>query len=100
MAAPINELARAFADGMREALSAEQWDAMRARNATPEYGGGICASHDFVDANEIMDSAFLKVTGREIMAEGAEEIADADLTLWGLAWGVAKVEYFTEKDAI
>lgn len=92
------EIALAFADRLRAALSAEQWQAMRARNATPEYSiaGGPCASHDFTDSNEYMAEAFAEVMGREILPEGAEEIPQADCAFWGLAWEIARREYLTE----
>ena len=87
-------IALAFADALRADLSAEQWEAMRARNASPEYADGSCASHDFCDANLPMADAFKAVTGRDILRDGAPP-ADEDAALWGMAWAIARRAYLT-----
>lgn len=51
------------------------------RNKT--YSDGACASHDFCDANMVMDAAFKAVVGRETGD------TDEDLKLWANAWDMA-----------
>jgi hypothetical protein len=87
-------IAKAFADALRDDLTPEQWEAMRARNASPEYGPDVCASHDFCDANMVMQEAWQGVIGREFLPDDAPP-AEADCALWGLAWGIARAEYLT-----
>lgn len=43
---------------------------------------GICATHDYCDANIKMHEAFVQAFGREP--------GDADMKLWGDAWSLAK----------
>lgn len=81
-------LALAFVMLLHADLSAEQWQEMRRRNAT--YGAGVCASHDFCDANMVMAPAFEEVMGREIDLQ-----SDSDLALWSQAWDIAKTEHLT-----
>jgi hypothetical protein len=74
-------LAVAFASELRSELSGEAFAEMARRNATPEYGSGICASHDFCDANMVMLAAFEHATGRAFDFE-----SEADQRLWNAAW--------------
>ena len=99
-------IATAFAATLREWLSADQWAEMQARNVN-HADDGICASHDYCDANMAMEAAFISVTGREpacgyeTLADGspvnpADAIqADADCDLWSAAWAIAKPRYLT-----
>lgn len=87
-------IALAFADALRADLAPYQWEAMRARNASPEYGGGVCASHDFCDANMTMQEAWESVMGRNFLPDDAPP-ADADCALWGMAWAIARRAYLT-----
>lgn len=65
------------------------------RNREPEYQG-CCASHDFCDANEIMNDAFIKLFDRScILPSEVEENPDLarqeeiDRRLWNNAWSIA-----------
>jgi len=65
------------------------------RNREREYQG-CCASHDFCDANEIMNDAFIKVFDRScILPSQVEENPDLakqeeiDRRLWNNAWSIA-----------
>jgi hypothetical protein len=79
-------LSDAFVTLVRGALTPEQWDEMRRRNATAL--AGTCSSHDFIDANILMHEAFIAVVGHDpIPDEG--EVADADIDLWNAAWSLA-----------
>jgi hypothetical protein len=76
-------IAQAFAETLKKDLEPRQFAEMKKRNLT--YGEGICASHDFCDANMMMAAAFKEVTGRE-----ADVATDADTALWNQAWDLAR----------
>lgn len=82
------ELAAVFAAALAEALSAEDWQEMRRRNATADYPAAVCASHDFCDANDVMAEAFKRVTGHS-----PRPWSDDDSALWSRAWLAAKRDY-------
>ena len=88
------ELAQAFVRQLRDNISFGEFIEMRKRNAKPEYRG-CCASHDFIDANEVMASAFHEVVGRDV---NCDEERSGDVALWNEAWDMAKAEYLTAKD--
>lgn len=77
---------------LAELLSADEFADMLKRNAT--YGEGICASHDFCDANMPMANAFESVVGRPALEapDGTAE-HEADCVLWSRAWTVAKRQH-------
>jgi hypothetical protein len=75
-------IARAFAANLAEELTADQMAQVVERNKTVDPG--VCASHDFCDANMVMDPAFTQVMRREIDLN-----SEADCALWGQAWDIA-----------
>ena len=80
-----------FAYYLRAELSDDEMASVRARNATAEYAG-CCASHDHLDANEVMLTAFAEIMGRgPDPLRGAQ--ADADEALWNAAWDYARAKY-------
>ncbi|MDR7061200.1 MULTISPECIES: hypothetical protein [unclassified Sphingopyxis] len=81
-------IAFAFVEGLRKTLSPDEWVEMRVRNFAAEPG--ICASHDFCDANVPMAVAFKAVTGRDMTPTNADDAA-----LWSTAWDIAKAEHLT-----
>lgn len=87
-------LANAFADRLFDAIGADNFAAMKARNAS--LPAGICASHDFCDANEVMAEAFLAVMGRDSLPDDDSGMTDADCALWNEAWAIAKRDRMTE----
>jgi len=89
------ELARAFVRQLEANIEADQFEQVRKRNATTEYAGNVCASHDFIDANEVMASAFNEVIGRDV---NCDEEQSGDVALWNKAWDIAKTEYLTDKE--
>lgn len=110
-------LADAFADVLRRWLSPAEFAEMQRRNATPEYGGPVCASHDFCDANEAMAEAFKALTGREPVGSWethpdpvtGEQVADdpaeeaqatADSALWNAAWEIAGARHLITPGAV
>jgi hypothetical protein len=107
-------MAEALADQFAAALKAEigedEWAEMRVLNRA-HTSDGICASHDYCDANMPMAAAFEAVTGREPMTvehEGerrfcsdvetpeSEAAQERDCGLWNRAWEIAKARYLTE----
>lgn len=90
-------LATAFERQLRGYLSPATMREVDQRNVAynVRHGSGVCASHDFCDANMLMAPAFAEVVGREITLPGeAEEDptlepqARADVGLWNDAWGL------------
>jgi len=99
-----SQLGTAFAGRLAEHLSGDEWTEMRRRNAALEAGGAFlaCASHDFLDANDVMDAAFKWVVGRAMVlgsdveaGRGTEAQARADLDLCNAAWTWARAAYLT-----
>lgn len=86
-------LARAFADSIERDLSADELAEVKRRNATAEYGAGICATHDFRDANMTMQAAYIATFGIDPLDD-----MDAATPVWNRAWHIAKKEYLTARD--
>lgn len=86
-----------FADSLRDTLSEAEFASVRARNATPAYPAGTCASHDYCDANMPMSEAFERVMGRSVFT--GDEVTEADCALWGRAWEFAHRTYLTDTDS-
>lgn len=85
-------LAHLFALRLKQDLGQPRFDDMRERNR--DIGEGHCASHDFVDANMVMNAAFIEVAARELDAE-----RDDDVELWNTAWDIAKRLFLTASPA-
>lgn len=88
-------LALAFVEMLREYLTADEWRTMRERNATPDYAGDVCASHDFMDANMAMLDAWNVATGLSAIDANDE----AQTALWNAAWAIAKRDHLTAPGA-
>lgn len=96
----VINVAKAFADVLREWFSDAEFVEMRWRNAHDEaYHGdsGACASHDFCDANVAMAEAIESVLGHEPRVYDVDGVEGEDCALWNAAWAYAKLEYLTEK---
>jgi len=78
----IVALAEAFDRLLRTEIGKTKYREVLARNAA-EPDAGICHSHDFCDANMMMDGAF-----RVVLQRGPDIDDDADLTLWTDAWNL------------
>ena len=90
-------LAAEFATRLRWALNADEWAEMCRRNVA-ETHSAVCHSHDFCDANLVMDAAFKAVTGASIGEReeaGNGGMTDAEIELWSDAWTIAKRDHFT-----
>ncbi len=79
----VTALARAFVRGLRRDLTPALLAVIDAANAAAD--DGTCASHDYVDANEVMDGAFAAVMGRAFNGE-----RDGDCAVWNAAWSAAR----------
>ena len=76
-------VAHVFAVELRRAIGADAFAEVCRRNAA-QPDGRVCHSHDFCDANMVMDEAL-----RSIGIEA--DVGDvADLALWNAAWDHAK----------
>lgn len=93
-------LAKAFSRMLSSTLDSESLAQVAASNGTAAYTGA-CATHDFVDANELMVQAFNEVHGRDpILASDVEsdtacanqEVADTRLI--SAAWNMARKAKF------
>lgn len=89
---PLNcsRLARKFHELVREALP-EHLETIDEENRTAAEH--TCATHDYCDANMIMDEAFTAVLGHDMDA-GSED----DVTLWNAAWDLALWHGFSNKE--
>lgn len=90
-------LAMAFANKVREWASPAQFEEIRERNRT--YEQGICASHDFMDANVAMFEAFKETFDREPQICAGDPLHEQDMLLWNRAWEIAKAEQLTSGEA-
>tara|TARA_R110002126_G_scaffold257592_1_gene400640 strand:+ start:184 stop:495 length:312 start_codon:yes stop_codon:yes gene_type:complete len=77
-------LAEKFTELLRATLTPSEFAEMADANAN-ETNPGICHSHDYCDANQIMLDAF----------EATEMVNDYSHTLWSDAWTYAREELFT-----
>lgn len=83
----VKALAVGFAKGLRRTIGHEVADVVR-RNAA-ETDPGVCHSHDFCDANVVMDRAYKRVLGDSYLNFGPKE-----QDLWDAAWDKAKAAGF------
>lgn len=72
---------------LRKEIGTENFLQVRRLNATPDYSGGLCASHEFCDANMLMLEAFQNL-GFEPNFDNDQHVA-----LWNDAWAVARRLY-------
>lgn len=88
----IDALACEFAILLRGYFSARQWEEMRRENArhADERRTGVCASHDYCDANEVMAEAFATIVGRDLDVQSAD-----DLHTINEAWDRARGAFLT-----
>ena len=80
---------------MASQLTHSQLRTVQKRNAN-EPNTNICHSHDFCDANMVMDEAFTSVFGRSILPDEGEMTED-DLAVFNAAWDIASARGFTNQ---
>lgn len=94
------QLAIQFSTILKEWLTLEQMQQIVSRNKETQLTNpGVCATHDFCDANMAMNEAFEKVMGREFTFNSdeepeLEEQAENDSNLFNEAWSIAKKNNF------
>ncbi len=88
--ATAEALAWRFACDVMADLTESEWREMRITNRT--VSAGVCASHDFRDANMIMAESFEAIDGRNPVDHLDDESAVA---LWNAAWSIATPRYLT-----
>lgn len=68
-----------------------------------ETDSNICHSHDYIDANMVMDAAFRCILGRcahFITADATVRQKNADYDLWNDSWTLAmQTRFYTEAEA-
>lgn len=90
-------LAARFVELLALSLTPDEWRLMRERNASPEYAGDCCASHDFLDANMTMLDAWHELADEApaFLSDADEEAQSRDMRIWSEAWDLAKREHLT-----
>ena len=83
------KLADRFIREMRSTLSVAQLQKVDARNAK-QTDSGICHSHDFCDANEVMLEAWESLTTTDFSLQNKAHVAK-----WNGAWDMAKKQGFS-----
>lgn len=88
------KVAVAFCRLLRIDLTAAEMAEVVSRNEAHDLKGdtNICASHDFCDANMVMDEA-MRSSGVN-MEWGEEGMPEEISTLWNAAWSLAKAAGF------
>ena len=90
-------LAGAFCKAIRRQLSPSQLASVVRKNRTTEYRSS-CASHDYCDANVLMDAAFKSVLGyaaTDTQPEVGSCMSSEANTLWNQAWNIARQSEFS-----
>jgi hypothetical protein len=83
-----------FARRIREAMSPAEFEEMRRRNAS--LGPNTCASHDFLDANALMDEALTAVGFEQALGDDFE--GSPYQRVWNAAWDHARRLRLTADD--
>lgn len=97
----LDDTAREFVRLLKRDLTPEQWREVQQTNEQhARDGDGACASHDFLDANEVMEEAAINVgwmlpgdSVAKLADAGSPEIADGIASAWNDAWDLAKRKY-------
>lgn len=87
----VTALAAAFTRELRKDVCPAKMAEIARRNAA-ENDSGICHSHDFIDANDVMYAAFMAATGRDPLGDDCP-MTQADADLWNAAWAAAKAQW-------
>ena len=89
-------LAAMLATVLREWLTEDEFGRMQELNRGYGHSSGICASHEFCDANMAMHEAFVRVFDREPLLPSDVEAnpalagqEDIDISFWNAAWDQA-----------
>lgn len=83
------ELSNEFSTICDATFTRDEYRAIVDANKRHGLSSGICATHDYCDANMLMDAAFTKVMGRE-----ADVSNEDDALLWSVAWTISNASDF------
>ncbi len=98
-------IAAEFCRQLHKAIGTRNVALVNRRNA--RRNDSSCASHDFCDANMVMDAAFQKITGKDTDAlsyatdphfKGEGCMSDDVLAIWSEAWSLASAARFSAED--
>jgi len=101
--AKVEKLARLFAEEMKSTVKPA--DFKKAIELNKKEPDDVCRTHDFCDANMVMDAAFKKFgidledysfPGRGMT--GDDNVEKALIELWNAAWKTAKSNHFYQDD--
>lgn len=92
----IEVLACDFAHRLAQQLDPAEWREMRIRNRSVE--AGVCASHDFLDANMVMLAAWQATRDPAVVGNGDATALGCDLDHVDAAWTIATRDYLTASD--
>lgn len=92
-------IAREFSKLMLEEIGADNLALVVAQNTTDIAQGNdsTCSTHDYCDANMVMDQAFQNILKRGnymIEDDATDAQRDADTDLWNAAWTLSKHNQF------
>lgn len=73
-----NMIARKFDELLKSLVGEDNYREIVQKNRTPEYSTGCCASHDYCDANLVMNAA--------VYACGIDPDTDEGNSLWNRSW--------------
>jgi hypothetical protein len=99
---PVTALAAEFCHQLRKALSADQMQQVVQRNAE-ETNPSVCHSHDFCDANALMNTVFYQILGydaNDTQKAGYVTMSEPSWKLWSEAWDLAKKSGFSLKPGL
>ena len=78
----MKELAREFSKLLRSLLTSNEIEEINILNKLAAKG--VCHTHDFIDANMVMDKAFENVYGRRVNLQ-----SNTEMQVWCMAWTIA-----------
>ncbi len=89
----IESLAEEFAHELLELIGSKNMYEVNVRNHRSDYKG-CCASHDFCDANMVMESAMIETYGYSIDVETNDADSEKIMGIMNEAWDTAKLHDF------
>jgi len=97
-------LAKAFCDVVTRSLSSDELLQVIEWNRA-EKDPLVCHTHDYCDANMLMDEAFTEAFGCSPLDDGQRDPKDdgmtlANVTLWNAAWNLAKGANFKSEEVV
>lgn len=96
--ATTKDIARRFIQEVRSELTVEQLQEVVEKNSTEAYEG-CCATHDFCDANLLMEAAWISLGLKTPIEHDAEDIETSKVyDKWNEAWDLAKAAHFNEEE--